>query len=98
MTLEVFLTLLFAVSLLVGLTVEALKKPLSGKNYSYNILASIVSVVISAVVGVFYCILAEVAFSAQIIIYLIALVFLSWLCAMLVYDKVVQTIMQIKKQ
>lgn len=94
MTMQVFLMLLLIVSVLVSLTVEALKKMLN--KTSENIMAAIVSVVISIVAGIFYCILAEVAFSAQIAVYLIALIFLSWLCAMLGYDKVIQALNQIK--
>lgn len=97
MTLEAFLMLLFAVSILTSLTVEAIKKFIGDKYKApSNLLAGIVSVVLSGVVGVFYCILAEVAFSTHIVIMLIALVFLSWLCAMVGYDKVVQAITQIR--
>lgn len=98
MTLEIFLILLFAVSVLTSITVEAIKKFVGDKyNASSNIIAGITAIILSVIVGVFYCILAEIAFSTQIIIILIALVFLSWLCAMVGYDKVVQTITQIKE-
>lgn len=97
MSLEVFLVLLLAVSIFTSLTVEAIKKFIGDKyNASSNVVAGVTAVVLSVAVGVFYCILAGVAFSSQIIIMLIALVFLSWLCSMVGYDKVVQAIMQIK--
>lgn len=97
MTLEVFLMLLLAISIFTSLTVEAIKKFVGDKYKApSNLVAGIVSVVLSVVVGVFYCILAEIAFSTQIILVLIALVFLSWLCAMVGYDKVVQAITQLK--
>ena len=96
MSMSVFLMLLFIVSVLVGLTVEAIKVTSEKENRANNLTAGITSVVISIFVGVFYCILAGVTFNAQIVIYLIALVFLSWLCAMLGYDKVIQTLKQIK--
>ena len=96
-TLQLFLTLLMVVSVFTSLVVEALKKFIGDKiNYSSNILAGITSIVLSACVGVFYCVMAEVAFTTNIIIILIALVFLSWLCAMVGYDKVVQAITQLK--
>lgn len=95
MTTHIFLILLLVVSTIVSLTVEALKKILNDK-VSSNIVVAIVSVVISVAVGIFYCILAKIAFNSQLIVYLIALVFLSWLCAMLGYDKVIQTLKQIK--
>ena len=94
----VFISLLFTVSILVGLTVEAVKKILGDRKYPTNIIAGIVSIVLSVVVGIFYCILTSTPITAIIIIYLIALVFFSWLCAMLGYDKVVQTLTQIIKK
>ena len=98
MTVQIFLPMLLGISILVSLTVEALKKMLGeGKTVSSNLLAGAVSIVISLVVGICYCILIGVPFDAQSVIYMIALVFLSWLCSMLGYDKVVQTIQQIKK-
>ena len=96
MSTQVFLMLLLIISVLVGLTVEAIKVLKDDKERATNLTAGITSVVISIIVGVFYCILANVTFNAQIVIYLIALVFLSWLCAMLGYDKVIQTLKQIK--
>lgn len=100
MTISVFLTLLLAVSTLTGLVVEALKKFFDKKlgdekTYSSNMLAGIVAIILSVVIGVFYCILAEVAFSTSVIICLIALMFLSWLCSMVGYDKVIQSLTQI---
>ena len=94
---EVFLFLLLITSVMTSLFVEGIKKMLGGKyKYSSNIVAGIVSVIVGVIVGVFYCILAEVAFNAQVCVYLIALVLLSWLCAMVGYDKVVQAITQLK--
>ena len=95
MTMQVFLMLLLAVSVLVSLTVEALKKALNDKVPS-NIIVGVVSTIISIAVGVAYYMLTGMAFSYQLIVYLAALIFLSWLCAMLGYDKVIQTLKQIK--
>ena len=97
MTLSVFLTLLLAVSIFTGLVVEGIKKFLDSKlkTYSSNLIAGIVSIVLGTAVGVFYCISAEIAFSANTIIMLIALVFLSWLSSMVGYDKIVQSLAQI---
>ena len=97
MTLEVFLMLLLAISIFTSLVVEGIKKFVGDKyTASSNLLAGIVAIVLGAMVGIFYCISAEITINAQSIILLIALVFLSWLCAMVGYDKVVQAIMQIK--
>ena len=93
-----FLTGLFIISVLVSLTVEALKKMLGEKKLiPTNILTGIVSVVVSVVVGIFYCVLNDVPFTTDVFVYLVALVFFSWLCAMLGYDKIIQSFKQIKK-
>lgn len=90
-TFEVFLTGLMVVSALTGLVTEAVKKILDehGVNYLSNTLAGIVAAVLSLLVGLAYVILACIAFTAQIIVCLVALIFLSWLCSMVGYDKVV---------
>lgn len=98
MTFEVFLTLLLVVSTLTSLVVEALKKFLGeNKKYSSNMLAGLVAIVLSVAVGICYFILFEVAFNAQFVIYIVALVLIGWICSMLGYDKVVQILTQIKK-
>lgn len=94
---DTFLFLLFIVSVMTSLFVEGVKKFL-GEKYTFpsNILAGVVSIVLSIIVGVFYCILAEVLFTPQLVVYLVSLILLSWLCAMIGYDKVIQAITQIK--
>ena len=96
MNIELFLMLLLIVSVLTSLTVEAIKKLTSKKLLPINALTAIVSLVISFIVGIFYIILMNVTFSASVVVYLISLIFLSWLCAMLGYDKVIQTLSQFK--
>ena len=91
---------LIIVSVLTSLVTESIKKILDEleKNYSANLLAGIVAVVLSAAYGVGYAILSEISISAALIVYLICLVFLSWLCAMTGYDKVKQAIEQITSE
>ena len=98
MSLEVFLMLLFVISLFTGLFAEGIKICLQERQKSYyaNAVAGYASVVVSLLVGGGYVILAEIAFNAKIAVCLIALMFLSWLAAMVGYDKVMQTIAQIK--
>lgn len=97
MTLETLLTLLLVVSILTGLATEGIKVVLkeANKRYAANALAGAVSVVLSMLVGIGYIVVIEAAITAQMVVYLIALVLLSWLVAMLGYDKVVQTITQV---
>jgi len=96
--LDVFLVGLFITSTLTSLTTEAFKKIFTeqGVSYKANTLAGFVAVLISAAVGVSYIALNGLDFSSQNIIYLVMNTFMSWLCAMLGYDKVVQTISQFK--
>lgn len=98
MTFEIFLMGLLIVSTLTGLVTEAVKLWLQerGRGYRANALAGYVAVVLSVAVGAAYIILANAAVNAQMAVYLIALIFLSWLSAMLGYDKVIQTITQLR--
>ena len=95
---ELFMILLFAVSLFNGLFTEAVKKILKEKkvNYSSNTITGCIAVVLSIAVGVCYVIITGAAVNATLIIWLVALVLLSWLSAMVGYDKVMQAITQIK--
>ena len=97
-TFEVFLLGLVIVSTLTGLATEAVKMILKEFNVTYhtNTLTGIIATVLSALVGVCYVIAVGIAFTAPIIVYIIGLVFLSWLCAMVGYDKVVQAVSQFK--
>lgn len=95
---EIFLLGLMVASTLTGLVTEAIKNMLTEHNKTYraNTLAGVVSLVMSALIGACYIILTNTAFTAQVVVYLIALVFMSWLCAMVGYDKVIQAIGQFK--
>lgn len=98
--LQFFMTGLVVMSALVGLVTEAVKKILVeyNKKYYANTLAGIVSLVLSVAVGVCYVIFSGGVFTAQVVVGIIAFVFLNWLCAMVGYDKVVQTIAQFKNE
>lgn len=96
MTLHVFLIMLLACSILTTLTVEAIKKMFTnGEARKANIVAAIVAIVLAAVIGIGYAIIFTVTVNVQYVVFIIALCFLSWLCAMVGYDKVVQAIAQI---
>lgn len=86
------------ISTLTGLVTEAVKDILEehNKTYKANTLAGLVSLILSVLVGIAYLILTNTTFTAQIIVYLVMMVFMSWLCAMVGYDKVVQAIGQFK--
>lgn len=97
---EVFLLGLMVVSTLTSLVTEAIKKILVEHNCKYhaNTLAGIVSTVLSAVIGACYVIVAGISFTAQVVVYIIALIFMSWLCAMVGYDKVISQFKNNKKE
>ena len=97
MTLEIFLFLLLAISILTGLVTEAIKLMLElhEKTFSSNVIAGATAVILSVGIDAAYIILTEATINAKLAVYLIALMMLSWLTAMLGYDKVAQTILQI---
>lgn len=86
------------VSIFTGLVTEGIKKLLeeSKKTYKANFLAGGVAVALSLLVGVGYIILMEAQINSKMAVYLIALILLSWLSAMVGYDKVIQSLGQIK--
>lgn len=96
--LETLFTGLMVTSTVTGLATEAVKKCLNELNVKYhaNILSGIVSVVVSACLGVGYVAFSGVGFSAQTIVGIVGLAFVSWLCSMIGYDKVKQAIEQLK--
>lgn len=91
-----FLSALALVSALTTLTTQALKKLLDEMEFQYksNLLAGIVAILISVLCVVEYVFYYEVDFSAQIVVLTVAFSFLSWLCAMTSYDKVIQLLKQ----
>ena len=89
---------LFIVSVLTTLTVQGIKYILDtyNKNYSANILAVIVSMLLSGIMVFLYCLYFNKPFTTQIIIETVVLMYLSFLVATNGYDKIIQTIKQIK--
>lgn len=96
--LETFLTGLMITSTVTGLTTEAVKRCLTELKVKYhaNILTGIVSVVVAAALGVGYVGFTGAGFSAQTVVGIAGLAFVSWLCSMIGYDKVKQAIEQLK--
>lgn len=94
-----FLLLLLIVSTLTGLVTQGIKVMLTEKKKEYkaNTLAGLVAVVLAVMVSIAYVIITGTAITAALFVYLIALALLSWLSAMIGYDKVIQAITQFKK-
>lgn len=95
---EIIFVSLFAISVLVELTVQGIKKILDKKleKYSSNVIAAVTSVIISVAVSAAYLVWTGTALNAKVAVELIALVYLSFLVATNGYDKVIQSIRQIK--
>lgn len=92
------LSALALISVLTSLTVEAIKKILDekGVTYSSNLLAVIVSAILTIAMCIGYVLYYGVPFTIQTVIVMIALVFLSFLSATTGYDKVRQLLEQFK--
>jgi predicted membrane metal-binding protein len=99
-TFETFLLGLLVISTLTGLATEAVKKVLLERKIKYkaNTLVGIIATCLSIAISIGYVIMTGIAFSAQIVVCIIALTFMSWLCAMVGYDKVIQTITSFKTE
>ncbi|MEA4972895.1 hypothetical protein SDC9_148484 [bioreactor metagenome] len=98
MSLSIFMFLLLVIASLTGLFTEAVKKQLSeySKSYHSNMLAGMISICIGIFICVGYIIYSGLSITPTLIVSCIALIILGWLSAMVGYDKVVQTISQVK--
>lgn len=96
--LETFLLGLTISSTLNGLVTQAIKSILEETNKTYypNLISGIVSIVLSAALGGGYFFIKDLSFASKDAIYIVALTFMSWLSAMVGYDKVVQALTQFK--
>lgn len=99
MDLSFLTTALIAVSLLTNLTVEGLKKLMDerGVTYSSNLLAAVTSVIIAAAIFGGYMIMNDIAFTIKIAVQIAVLMYLAFLSSTVGYDKIIQTLKQIKE-
>ena len=91
---------LLIISPLTNATVEALKKAFEGSkiNFSSNLLAVIVALIITCAVSAGYMILNGIPFTIQLGVQILALMYLSFLTATLGYDKIVQLLSQFTRK
>lgn len=87
------------IAALTSLTVEAIKKILDDQHidYSSNLLAIIVSAVLTVAICIGYILYFGIPVTVQVVIVIISLVFLSFLSATCGFDKVKQLLEQIGK-
>jgi drug/metabolite transporter (DMT)-like permease len=98
-TLDIFLVGLMVVSTLTSLVTEAVKTIMTEHNTKYHAstLSGVIAAVLSAAIGAGYLVLSNSGFTAQNIVCIIAMMFMSWLCAMVGYDKVIKQLKTTKK-
>lgn len=96
MTVQMFLMLLTAFSVLTSLIVEAIKK-IAVHCTTYDVVALLTAIVVGGGGTCVYYKLAEIPFTTNNIIYAALMGLASALVAMVGYDKVVQAIEQFKK-
>lgn len=96
--LQFFTTGLLLISATIGLVTEVVKKILDelNKTYRSNILAGVVALAVSSAACVGIVLYTDTVFTTPLIVEIVTFVFASWLCAMVGYDKVIQTITQFK--
>lgn len=95
---ELLVFALFVASVFTSLFTEAVKIVFNelGIKYSSNILAGIVAVVITVALCAIGCVMFDVVINIKVIVMAMILTAISWLGAMLGYDKVLQAINQIR--
>lgn len=97
MSMNFLIPALLIVSVATNLTVEGIKKLLdkSSAEYSSNLLAVIVAIIISVGVCTGYMIMNDIALTLKVGVQVVLLMYLSFLVATVGYDKVIQMINQI---
>lgn len=99
MDITIFVTLLFAFSVITGLVVQAVKQFISDKqNLSYNILAVIIALIVGVCGSAIYYQFNCIPYTANSIIMMVLLGLGSALCSMVGYDKIIQAIQQIQSK
>lgn len=85
-------------STVTSLVVEAIKRMVGAdKIKNTNILVAIVSVLVGVIIPVGHMIIHKIPMTPEAVLYVAGTVGLSWLCAMVGYDKVIQTLLQMKR-
>lgn len=98
MEVNVMLYLLFVVSILVNLTVEAAKKVSPKADAVADYIAMVASVLLTIGVSAVYAIMESVPVTTQFVVSVVVLMYFAFLVATLGYDKVVAAIEQIFKK
>lgn len=86
------------IAVLTTATVEAIKKLLEDKEISYsaNVLAAVVSIILALASSIGYLVYTDTAFTWKILVVIVAIAYLSFLSAMIGFDKLKQMLAQLK--
>lgn len=98
MTVTTFLIILAICATATALITEGIKKMLTDKKYSANVLALIVSIIVGAAATIIYYIFNNLEWNVVNIICIFLMIIANWLSAMLGYDKIKQAILQIAQK
>ena len=96
MNVTFMISALAIISALTSLTVEGIKK-LAGDKYSYNAMAVVVALVLTVLGSVLYIVYYAIPVTAQAIVSVIALTYLSFLSATIGYDKIRELLEQLRR-
>ena len=100
MTVTAFITLLTIFATITGVVVEGVKKILDTSETAYN--ANIIACIVGGVVGIggsaAYYAVSSIPFTASNIVFMFLMGIASAIGAMIGYDKIIQTITQIKSK
>ena len=94
---QFLLSALAIISVLTTLTVEGIKKILDEKKkeYSSNLLAVIVSAILTFAMSIGYVLYNGIPWTIQVVITMLSLMFLSFLSATVGFDKIKQLLQQL---
>lgn len=100
MTVEAALSLLIAFAAVTALVTEGVKSFLDSVKCKYitNVIVLVIALMVGCGGTAIYYVNAGVPFNALTSVYLALMGVFTWLCAMLGYDKVIQTIAQALKK
>lgn len=93
-----YIATVLIIAVFTNLTVEGLKKLLDemGKTYKSTVLAAISSVILAILVSLGTTLYRGDPFGAKVVIETIGLSYISFLCATVGYDKVIEALTQLK--
>lgn len=99
MTVENFLILLTVLSIITGLFTEGIKKFLDSlnKKYASNIVVLFVTILVVGGGTIVFYLWNDYAWTTLNIVCIFLMIAANWLGAMLGYDKIIQTIVQLKQ-